>query len=299
MENFANEYQSALNGAIDNDDTSLVVDSATGSPDANFRIRIDDEYLLVTAKAGTTFTVTRGIEGSTAASHSDDAVVTHVLTAGGLETALHEVLMSHFGTGSGATVIGTATASSTSPLSISVPGGTASGDLVLLAVQTTNSIPNASGPSGGATWTELWRADTSSNEFQAIYWKVAGGSEGSSWSLTHSAGSDVFAAAIVFRGVNDLWHWGANMDSLTAPAIAGHVSGLLVHIFMKTTVTTFSFPEGDAYTKSVDGSGGATTNSIIIAHRDTTWVGDAPSIRATGVDSQYTFAFSAVFYDNT
>lgn len=89
-ENFSNEYQTTLNGAINNSVTSLVVTNATGSPTANFRIRIDDEYLLVTAKAGTTFTVTREVEGSAAASHADLAVVTHVLTAGGLNQALSE-----------------------------------------------------------------------------------------------------------------------------------------------------------------------------------------------------------------
>lgn len=94
-ENFANEYATALNGAIDNAVTSLVVDSDTGSPDANFRIRIDNEYLLVTAKAGTTFTVTRGIEGSTAAAHADDAAVTHVLTAGGLRAGIEDAQVIH------------------------------------------------------------------------------------------------------------------------------------------------------------------------------------------------------------
>jgi hypothetical protein len=54
-------------------------------------LRIDDEYLLVTAKSGTTFTVTRAAEGSTATSHSNGATVTHVLTAGGLTQALIEV----------------------------------------------------------------------------------------------------------------------------------------------------------------------------------------------------------------
>lgn len=89
-ENFSNEYESTLSAGIDADDTSLSVASATGAPTANFRIRIDDEYLLVTNVAGTTFTVTRGIEGSTAVSHSSAAVVTHVLTAGGLTTAIRK-----------------------------------------------------------------------------------------------------------------------------------------------------------------------------------------------------------------
>jgi hypothetical protein len=80
-ENFANEYATTLNGAINNSVTSLVVTTATSAPAADFRIKIDDELMLVTAKAGTTYTVTRGVEGTTAASHADLAPVTHVLTA--------------------------------------------------------------------------------------------------------------------------------------------------------------------------------------------------------------------------
>lgn len=82
-ENFANTYQTTLNdaGGISAGDGSMIVTSATGSPAVNFRVKIDSELILVTAKSGTTFTITRGIEGTTAASHSDGATVTHVLTA--------------------------------------------------------------------------------------------------------------------------------------------------------------------------------------------------------------------------
>lgn len=54
---------------------------ATGS----FRIKIDDEILLVTAVAGNTFMVTRGIEGTTARTHANGTAVRHLLTKGGLE----------------------------------------------------------------------------------------------------------------------------------------------------------------------------------------------------------------------
>lgn len=85
-ERYANNPASTLNGAINNSVTTLVVTSATGfSTQPNFRLLIDSEYLLVTAVAGASFTVTRGIEGSTAASHSNGAAVTQLLTAGGLQ----------------------------------------------------------------------------------------------------------------------------------------------------------------------------------------------------------------------
>lgn len=83
-ENLGNDWSSTLSAGIDASVTSLDVASATGAPSANFRIRIDDELMLVTAVSTNTFTVTRGVEGSTAASHSGGVAVAHVVTRAGL-----------------------------------------------------------------------------------------------------------------------------------------------------------------------------------------------------------------------
>ena len=48
----------------------MTVASATGFPTSAFTLRVDDEYMAVTAGFGTTtWTVTRGVNGSTAAAH--------------------------------------------------------------------------------------------------------------------------------------------------------------------------------------------------------------------------------------
>src|SRR5881394_3159507 len=75
-----------LAGSILAGDTSLTVTAASAFPSsAQFRILIEDELLLVTAGAGTTtWTVTRGVESTTAAAHSSGASVYHVLTAASL-----------------------------------------------------------------------------------------------------------------------------------------------------------------------------------------------------------------------
>jgi len=66
-----------LNGAIDDDDTTITVDSTTGFP-ATGRINIDSELITYTGLTGTTFTgCVRGANGTTAASHLDNAVVTN------------------------------------------------------------------------------------------------------------------------------------------------------------------------------------------------------------------------------
>ncbi|MBX9788582.1 MAG: hypothetical protein K2Y37_06675 [Pirellulales bacterium] len=88
MERFSNDAATVIDqvGGIDDDDTTVDVASATGFPTlAQYRIRIDDEIILVTSGAGTTtWTISRGEEGTVAASHSDGAAITHVLTAGAL-----------------------------------------------------------------------------------------------------------------------------------------------------------------------------------------------------------------------
>lgn len=87
VEQYANLSQTTLNGGITNVATTIVVTSATGFPSsAPYTIRIEDEIIKVTAGAGTTsWTVTRGAEGTTNVAHSSGMAVNHVLTAGSLE----------------------------------------------------------------------------------------------------------------------------------------------------------------------------------------------------------------------
>lgn len=70
----------ALAAGIDNAVTSLTVDEALGvSASTPFRIEIGDELMEVTAGQGTTsWTVTRGVDGTSAAAHLTDAAVTQM-----------------------------------------------------------------------------------------------------------------------------------------------------------------------------------------------------------------------------
>jgi hypothetical protein len=59
-----------LAAAMTSSQTTVTVASAAGFPTSSFKIRVDDETMLVTAGFGTTtWTVTRGADGTTAASH--------------------------------------------------------------------------------------------------------------------------------------------------------------------------------------------------------------------------------------
>lgn len=81
MENYKNNSATLLDGSINDSVTSLDVIDATELPDEEFRIRIDDEIMLVTGVTSNTLSVTRGVENTTPAAHTDGAAVQHILTA--------------------------------------------------------------------------------------------------------------------------------------------------------------------------------------------------------------------------
>lgn len=77
----------ALTSGIDDNDTSVVIDETTGWPSGSFYVVIDpgtasEEKILVASRSGSTLTVsTRGVDGTTAKSHSEGATVYPVATA--------------------------------------------------------------------------------------------------------------------------------------------------------------------------------------------------------------------------
>lgn len=86
MEILANNPTTTLNGSINDSTTSVVVTSGASFPaSGTFRILIGTEIMKVTSVSGTTFTVQRGSEGTTAASHTNGDTITGVVTKEALE----------------------------------------------------------------------------------------------------------------------------------------------------------------------------------------------------------------------
>ena len=95
-EAFSNNASTTLAVAIESvDGTTIGVTSGTGFPGVQFRVIVDDEIMLVTAVDDVTWTVTRGVESTTAATHDSGATVTHVLTAEGLTTHTSDRITTH------------------------------------------------------------------------------------------------------------------------------------------------------------------------------------------------------------
>lgn len=82
---FKNLASTTLSASISDSDTSITVGSTMGFTTGDFRILIDSEIMLVTSVSGTTLTVTRAQEGTSAASHTSTTAVYHILTAGALD----------------------------------------------------------------------------------------------------------------------------------------------------------------------------------------------------------------------
>lgn len=82
--NARNFSQTKLAQGIDATTTTIVVEEALGvSPP--FRVACENEIMEVTAVDGTTWTVTRGVENTTASAHNAGASVIVVFTAGMFE----------------------------------------------------------------------------------------------------------------------------------------------------------------------------------------------------------------------
>lgn len=93
-EQLRNNAESTLASGINNSQTTLTVASALLFPTSGvFRVRIDNEILTVTSVSGTTFTVSRGAESSTAASHGDGVDVSLLLTVAGIDGYINNFRM--------------------------------------------------------------------------------------------------------------------------------------------------------------------------------------------------------------
>ncbi len=85
---FSNNAQTYVNvlGGIDAIQTFIPVKSSSLFPSASgqFRIRIDDELLIVTSVNGNIFNVLRGQENTASSAHTYGSLVTLILTAGSI-----------------------------------------------------------------------------------------------------------------------------------------------------------------------------------------------------------------------
>lgn len=91
VERLANFGETTLAADLDGSQTTVTVSNGALFPSSgNYRIVVDEELMLVTARSTNDLTVTRGIESTSAVPHTIGSNVKAVLTAAGLSTAMLE-----------------------------------------------------------------------------------------------------------------------------------------------------------------------------------------------------------------
>ena len=148
---YANAPATTLASSCTSGATSIVVTSATGLPISfPYTLIIDrglstEEAVSVTAAAGTTLTVTRGIDGTTAFAHTLSASVVHGITAQDIREANAHVNASSAVHGLAGTVVGTSDTQTLTNKTLSADSNTLSGLAVNSFV-----LSNASGNIDGS-----------------------------------------------------------------------------------------------------------------------------------------------------
>ena len=90
-EQFLNDAETALNGGINASVTTVTVDDGSVFPsEGDFRVIVNDEVMLVTARSTNDLTVVRGQDGTTAAIQADNSTIRAILSAGAIEKALDD-----------------------------------------------------------------------------------------------------------------------------------------------------------------------------------------------------------------
>jgi len=90
-ERLQNNSSTTLDGGITAGATTVTVaDGSVFPSEGDFRILVEDELMLVTARSTNDLTVTRGVEGTTGVTHASGTTVRMILTEQGIENYVRE-----------------------------------------------------------------------------------------------------------------------------------------------------------------------------------------------------------------
>jgi hypothetical protein len=200
----------------------------------------------VGAVSGLTLTgCTRGIEGTVAASHNDNSIVTHLLTAGSIQTLGGNTYPEIYQVKFGGTQISSLTLDTAPP----------NGSSILMYCDAYNTAHVTAISSTNTTWTKL--TDVSAGAYYSLWiGLVSGGAGGTAITFTHvNSYLSVFAINIAdtLTGTLGTSVFGAQSTTITTPAAPAE--GNLVAVFGgldNTTLTndisvlipTLGFPTG-------------------------------------------------------
>ncbi|MHC4676753.1 MAG: LamG domain-containing protein, partial [Planctomycetota bacterium] len=112
------------------------------------------------------------------------------------------------------------TGSDTTAITLSTPGGTSQGDLLITAVATDGLTKVSLAPPGGEGWTEIYIDDRSNKVTLGAWWKLADASESPSHQFTWSGPEQAYAWMMRFTGhhpTTPINVWAGDRESSSAP----------------------------------------------------------------------------------
>lgn len=133
-------------------------------------------------------------------------------------------------------------------LTVAKPAGTSAGDLMVASIAVRPSTVTITAPSG---WTLVRRTDNTSGNTHglAVYYRVAGSSEGASYSWTVSSSSTGSVGGILsFRGVDVSSPVDAENGQTTANSLSHAAPSLTTTVANTMMVTSHTFPSSATWT---------------------------------------------------
>lgn len=177
-----------------------------------------------------------------------------------------------------ANVVGTPqSATGTSGLTVNKPTGTTTGDLIVMAACTRNATLAAPGAGGGAAWTEVRLFDQDTSEMCGLWYKVADGSEPSTYTATMGAGTSGAAAICTFRfpwttpvvALSWLYDTAVEDDAIIGTP-AGYRGGLFIYVGLGNFAgTAMTIPSDFTYVTSHINIQHSTDAQVLIASMPT------------------------------
>jgi len=119
-------------------------------------------------------------------------------------------------------------------ISISTPGGTSEGDLLIAAVTTDGNVEGTLAPPGGEGWTEIDISRQTNAVTLGVWWKLADASESPSHQFTWSGGQEAYAWMMRFTGhdastpINVSAVNGGNSNPPTSPSVTTTVANTMI-----------------------------------------------------------------------